>query len=121
MCLEAALELSEPLLSGGDGPRPGAPLGSQPARAAEVVTAEQAVAAAREVALGLVCTRMPRPPAALVWVADEEDDSDVELEEEAGSSSSQHGAQAGQPQAGRADEGGEEGDAYRTAQAALLG
>ena len=86
MCLEAALELSEPLLSGGDGPRPGTPLGSQPARAAEVATAEQAVAAAREVALGLVCTRMPRPPAALVWVADEEDDGDVELEEEAGSS-----------------------------------
>ena len=27
---------------------------------------------------------MPRPPAALVWVADEEDDGDVELEEEAG-------------------------------------
>ena len=54
VCLEAAAELTEPLVVGGDGPLPGTPLGSQPLRPAEVATAELAVAASREVALGLL-------------------------------------------------------------------
>jgi hypothetical protein len=67
--------------------------------------------------LGLVCTRMPRPPAALVWVADEEEEEEeVELEQE--TSSGGLDSVGGQGVGTSAEEGGEEGDAYRTAQAA---
>jgi hypothetical protein len=67
--------------------------------------------------LGLVCTRMPRPPAALVWVADEEEEEEeVELEQETSSGGLDSGG--GQGVGTSAEEGGEEGDAYRTAQAA---
>ena len=67
--------------------------------------------------MGLVCTRMPRPPAALVWVADEEEEEEeVELEQE--TSSGGLDSVGGQGVGTSAEEGGEEGDAYRTAQAA---
>jgi hypothetical protein len=60
---------------------------------------------------------MPRPPAALVWVADEEEEEEeVELEQE--TSSGGLDSVGGQGVGTSAEEGGEEGDAYRTAQAA---
>ena len=90
VCLEAAADLALPLPLSAAGvvdatTASGAGfvsiLSPLPYSPAEVAAADPALAAAREAALMLLCDRMPRPAAAMMWVEDEEAD-EIEIEAE---------------------------------------